>query len=68
MRDSIKVALGVAFGMTFAAVTFFGGPQKKPGHNLMDVERPEEVQNTMDKAMRSRMAPSSVAKKVSDKE
>ena len=44
-----QVFAGVFFGMSFSAVTFFGFPSKKAGHNLMDTERPHQVQIGMDK-------------------
>jgi hypothetical protein len=40
----------------FLGATFFGGKSKKAGEGAFDVDKPQSVQNSMDKADQSRLS------------
>jgi len=50
-----KVFLGTVTILGISAITFFGPPRKKSGHNTFDVDRPEEVQKSIDQAQNDRL-------------
>ena len=52
----VKVFVGTAACMTFCAIPFLVGPSKKVGHGAFDVDKPEAVQQNMDRAEEQRLS------------
>ncbi len=53
--QNTKVFVGTALILGFLGATFFGGKSKKAGHGAFDVDKPQSVQDGLDRSENNRM-------------